>query len=271
MEGRPRRGRRRRQSSDQGPAQPQGALSATEGTPGAPSEEGPPVLQEAMPASFVSPSLDEQVPASPAAAPAAEEPQAPLKPPEPETRPTAWTPAEETLQPQMADQTPSVLPQTPVTSPPPPQPPPPGQRGEQRQSAGHPKGQQREHGRGDQGRGGDRGDQGRGDQRGDQGRRPQDGIVAAWSIPIRADNEIRRIEDVLRGIRKALEEECMVGQDDASERVLLDLVMNAIRDRITVHRIQPITRDLEETERLLRLRNQTDRHVVEMLTALKSA
>lgn len=95
--------------------------------------------------------------------------------------------------------------------------------------------------------------------------------MAAWSIPIRLDNEIRRIDDMLRGLRKALEEECMVGQEDASERVLLDLAVNAIRDRITIHRIQPITRDLDEMEHLLRLRNQADRHVVEMLTALKSA
>ena len=105
----------------------------------------------------------------------------------------------------------------------------------------------------------------------DQSRRQQDGIVAAWSIPIRMDSEIRRIEDMLRGIRKALEEECMIGQEDASERVLLDLAVNAIRDRITIHRIQPVIRDLDETEHLLRLRNQADRHVVEMLTALKSA
>ncbi|OGG43976.1 MAG: hypothetical protein A3F84_13075 [Candidatus Handelsmanbacteria bacterium RIFCSPLOWO2_12_FULL_64_10] len=110
----------------------------------------------------------------------------------------------------------------------------------------------------------------RGDQKGDQGRRLQDSIVATWSIPIRMDSEIRRIEDTLRGIRKALEDECMIGQDDASERVLLDLALNAIRDRITIHRIQPVTRDLDETERLLRLRQQADRHVVEMLTALKS-
>ncbi len=95
--------------------------------------------------------------------------------------------------------------------------------------------------------------------------------LSALSSPIRMDTEIRRIEDLIRGVKKALEEECMIGQEDASERVLLDLALTAIRDRITIHRIQPVTRDLEETERLLRLRHQSDRHVVEMLTALKSA
>ncbi|MSS72853.1 MAG: hypothetical protein EXS64_15370 [Candidatus Latescibacteria bacterium] len=170
------------------------------------------------------------------------------------------------------------LPQVVQTPPPAPQQPPSVHRGEQRHVSSHPKGQQREHGRGEQGRGGE---QGKGDPKGDQGRRQQDivdqgrrqqdGIVAAWSIPIRVDSEIRRIEDMLRDIRKALEDECMIGQEDASERVLLDLAVNAIRDRITIHRIQPVTRDLDETECLLRLRQQADRHVVEMLTALKSA
>jgi hypothetical protein len=163
----------------------------------------------------------------------------------------------------------------------PPAPPAPHPRSEphpQHPKSEHPKGQ-KEHGRGDHGREArgdrDRGDRDRGEargDRGDQGRRaPQEGIVATMSVPIRVDSEMRRIDDLLRNLRKSLEEECMVGQDDASERVLLDLAVNAIRDRIAVHRIQPITRELDETEILLRLRQQTDRHVVEMLAALKTA
>lgn len=248
MEGRPRRGRRRRQSQDQAPAQHQGTVPTPEQTPiVGPPEDAPP--------------------------PQAKEMTVTLPPEEPAAQPSPAAPyAEEVTQPQTMDQPPLAPPQVVQTAAP------PAHRGDHRQAAGHPKGQQRDQrdhargdqareGRGDQARGGD---QVRGDQKGDQGRRLQDSIVATWSIPIRMDSEIRRIEDTLRGIRKALEDECMIGQDDASERVLLDLALNAIRDRITIHRIQPVTRDLDETERLLRLRQQADRHVVEMLTALKS-
>lgn len=254
MEGRPRRGRRRRQSQDQAPTQHQGTVPTPEQTPVVgPLEDVPP--------------------------PQAKETTIPPTPEEPAAQPSPTaTPAEE--QAQTMDLPPLAPPQAVQTTAPPPAPqqPPPAHRGDHRQAAGPPKGHQRDqrdHGRGDQAREGrgDQargGDQGRGDQKGDQGRRLQDGIVGAWSIPIRMDSEIRRIEDTLRGIRKALEDECMIGQDDASERVLLDLALNAIRDRITIHRIQPVTRDLDETERLLRLRHQADRHIVEMLTALKS-
>lgn len=285
MESRPRRGRRRRPGQDQPPAQNQGLSATPEQMPPGPLED---VSQfraqdEAVPSP--QPRLPEDQDAAPSAPPQAEE------------APSSLTVDQSA--PAVSQQTPPAAPaQTsapPIqAAPQPPSQPSPAPRPESHTPAHprqeHPRGQ-REHGsqgregRGEQGRGergeqgrGDRGEQGRGDAsrgtdqgRGDQGRRPQEGAVAGLSIPIRVDSEIRRIEEMLRGLRKGLEEECMIGSEDTSERVLLDLAMNAIRDRITIHRIQPVTRDLEETDRLLHLRQQSDRHVVEMLTALKSA
>lgn len=260
MEGRPRRGRRRRQSPDQAPAPQQGTVSAPEQVHVAPSEDAPPLqAQETTASPSLPQTSDDQTQPSPVA-PQAEE----TSPPTTDQPPSLFLQPAQSPVPQQAP--PQSRPAPPSQQPPAA----PLRRGEQRPPA-HPKPnrpkEQREQGRGEQGREGRGGVQGRGDQ----GQRPQDGVIAAWSIPVRMDNDIRRIEDMLRGIRKALEEEYMIGQEDASERVLLDLAVNAIRDRITIHRIQPITRDLEETERLLRLRHQADRHVVEMLTALKSA
>lgn len=99
----------------------------------------------------------------------------------------------------------------------------------------------------------------------------EEGLIAGWSVPIRDDSRIDPVEERLRGFRRALEEQYMIGKEEASERLLLDLALNAVRDRILIHRIRPLTADLQETELLLGLRRQADCHVVEMLTALKSA
>ena len=98
-----------------------------------------------------------------------------------------------------------------------------------------------------------------------------DGLIAGWSVPIRDDSRSDPVEERLRGLRRALEEQYMIGKEEASERLLLDLALNAVRDRILIHRIRPVSADLQETELLLGLRRQADCHVVEMLTALKSA
>jgi len=262
MEGRPRRGRRRRQTTDQASPPSPGTAPVTESQPVAPAEEAfsapTPEASESTPA----PQVQEDMTPSAPSSPSADElpfPQTPV----PTSAPPPQTPA----------------PAQTTTAPSPPQAPHPRSEPHPQHPKPEPPKGQKEHGRGDHGREArserDRSDRDRGDargDRGDQGRRvSQEGIVATMSIPIRVDNEMRRIDDLLRSLRKSLEEECMVGQDDASERVLLDLAVNAIRDRITIHRIQPITRDLDETEILLRLRQQTDRHVVEMLAALKTA
>lgn len=252
MEGQPRRGRRRRPPQDQPPGQAQPAGFSPEQPQPVPDEVASPEPRE-EPAFTPQPSAVEEA-VSPAPVAAEQGPaEQHLQPPALATPPQVGAPAQQ----------PPPSPQKRPDRPPQPH-----------GKPEHPKGP-RDHGRGDQGRTDQsRVEQGRGDQNRGEQRRAQEAVLAALSAlspPIRVDGEGRRIEDLLRGVRKALEDECMIGQEDASERVLLDLALNAIRDRVTIHRIQPVTRDLEETERLLRLRHQSDRHVVEMLTALKSA
>jgi hypothetical protein len=114
MDGRPRRGRRRRQSPDQTPAHQQGTVLTSEQTIGPPEEAPPLQAQDATVASM---------------------------PEETAVQPPPVVPyTEASVQPQAVEQPLPSLPQVVQTPPPAPQQPPPAHRGEQRQGAGHRKG-----------------------------------------------------------------------------------------------------------------------------------
>ena len=74
----------------------------------------------------------------------------------------------------------------------------------------------------------------------------------------------------LRMIRKVLADECMV-QDDATDVMLLDLVIKALSDWTQVYRIQPEKDALEEVERLMDIRSKADKRLMEAITALKNS
>ena len=74
----------------------------------------------------------------------------------------------------------------------------------------------------------------------------------------------------MRTIRRVLADECMV-QDDATDVMLLDLVVKALSDWTQVYRIQPKDGELEEVERLMDIRSKADRRLMEAITALKNS
>ena len=80
--------------------------------------------------------------------------------------------------------------------------------------------------------------------------------------------DLDAVRERLQVVRKLLAEECMV-EEDATDTVLLDLVMNAITDRIDVFRLQPENGDSEEIARILDLRYKADRRLIETVTALR--
>ena len=71
-------------------------------------------------------------------------------------------------------------------------------------------------------------------------------------------------------IRKVLANECMV-EDDATDVMLLDMVMSALTDRIEVYRLESEHRDLENVEQILEIRYKADRRLIETVMALKNA
>lgn len=102
-----------------------------------------------------------------------------------------------------------------------------------------------------------------------------EGLLAQLSPRLLGQSEIRipdaaALREPLRMIRKVLADECMVA-DDATDVMLLDLVMNALIDRIDVCRLQAKSQAPEDIEVLLDLRYKADRRLIEALNALKNA
>ncbi len=74
----------------------------------------------------------------------------------------------------------------------------------------------------------------------------------------------------LEMIRKVLADECMVA-DDVTDLMLLDMVMNALSDRIAVCRLQAESNSLADIDVILELRYKADRRLIEAVNALKNA
>ncbi len=74
----------------------------------------------------------------------------------------------------------------------------------------------------------------------------------------------------LEMVRKVLADECMVA-DDVTDLMLLDLVMNALSDRIDVCRLQAESNALADIDAILELRYKADRRLIEAVNALKNA
>ena len=78
------------------------------------------------------------------------------------------------------------------------------------------------------------------------------------------------LKEPLKMIRKILADECMVA-DDVTDLMLLDVVMNALSDRIDVCRLQAETNSLADIDAILELRYKADRRLIEAVNALKNA
>ena len=75
----------------------------------------------------------------------------------------------------------------------------------------------------------------------------------------------------IRSIRRVLADECMV-QDDATDVMLLDMVVKALQDWTQVYRIRPESEsNLDEVERILDIRGKADRRLIEAIGALKNS
>ena len=83
-------------------------------------------------------------------------------------------------------------------------------------------------------------------------------------------SDTKSLAEPLQGIRKVLADECMV-EDDFADVMLLDVVMNALADRIEVYRLQSQNSSLEDAELILDLRYKADRRLIEAISALKNA
>lgn len=78
------------------------------------------------------------------------------------------------------------------------------------------------------------------------------------------------LNEPMRVIRKVLADECMV-QDDATDVMLLDLVVKALSDWTQVYRIQPREDALDEVERVMDIRAKADKRLMEAVAALKNS
>ncbi len=78
------------------------------------------------------------------------------------------------------------------------------------------------------------------------------------------------LKEPLQMIRKVLADECMVA-DDIADLLLLDVVMNALSDRIDVCRLQAESNALADIDVILELRYKADRRLIEAVNALKNA
>ena len=78
------------------------------------------------------------------------------------------------------------------------------------------------------------------------------------------------LKEPLKMIRKILADECMVA-DDITDLMLLDVVMNALSDRIDVCRLQAESNALSDIDAILELRYKADRRLIEAVNALKNA
>jgi hypothetical protein len=78
------------------------------------------------------------------------------------------------------------------------------------------------------------------------------------------------LDKPLRAIRRVLADDCMV-QDDATDVMLLDLVVNALADWTQVYRLRPEDGRAEEIGRILDLRYKADKRLIESIAALKNS
>lgn len=79
------------------------------------------------------------------------------------------------------------------------------------------------------------------------------------------------LEAPIRAIRRVLADECMV-QDDATDVMLLDMVVKALQDWTQVYRIRPESEtNLGDVERILDIRAKADRRLIESINALKNS
>ena len=82
--------------------------------------------------------------------------------------------------------------------------------------------------------------------------------------------DAEKLKKPLEMIRKVLADECMVA-DDVTDLMLLDVVMNALSDRIDVCRLQAQSNALSDIDAILELRYKADRRLIEAVNALKNA
>ena len=78
------------------------------------------------------------------------------------------------------------------------------------------------------------------------------------------------LKEPLQMIRKVLADECMVA-DDVTDIMLLDVVMNALYDRIEVCRLRAESQSLADMDVILDLRYKADKRLIEAVNALKNA
>ena len=102
-----------------------------------------------------------------------------------------------------------------------------------------------------------------------------EGFLATLSTPLVSRSKVEQIDeealrDRLKVVRRVLADECMV-EDDASDLILLDMVMNALADRLEVYRLTSRSASPEQLDRILQLRYNADRRLIETVTALKNA
>ncbi len=102
-----------------------------------------------------------------------------------------------------------------------------------------------------------------------------EGFLATLSTRLVSQDTIEEIDDAalrdrLKVVRRVLADECMV-EDDASDLILLDMVMNALEDRLEVYRLTAKDTGTEELAQILELRYKADRRLIDTLTALKNA
>ena len=102
-----------------------------------------------------------------------------------------------------------------------------------------------------------------------------DGFIATLSLGLTSGGEgeaqpnAETLQEPLKVIRKVLADECMV-EDDATDVMLLDMVMNALADRIEIYRLQAEKDKWEDIDLLLDLRYKADRRLIETIVALKN-
>ena len=102
-----------------------------------------------------------------------------------------------------------------------------------------------------------------------------EGFLATLSAPLVSRSKVEQIDeealrDRLKVVRRVLADECMV-EDDASDLILLDMVMNALADRLEAYRLTSSKASPEQLDRILQLRYNADRRLIETVTALKNA
>ena len=102
-----------------------------------------------------------------------------------------------------------------------------------------------------------------------------EGFLATLSTPLVSRSKVEKIDeealrDRLKVVRRVLADECMV-EDDASDLILLDMVMNALADRLEVYQLTSGNASPEQLDQILQLRYNADRRLIETVTALKNA